>query len=202
MGYIDLYLIHGPCPIGELEDNLWVYSEVLYIWRLTHGRTNKIRITPACYSSSMYDAISEDSCMLQWLTNISTRRIDMHPFMVRPEIVVFSKKFIISLEVCAWQHVVQTKFYTCYLLKAWATLVHGLRFNYRQLIILNHRYNKTRAKILLRYSLQKVRLLVFSDPRFLLSGLRDIAQTGLKAENSWKFVFQLSEDSLDNLNER
>ena len=75
-----------------------VYSEVMYIWRHTHGRTNRIRITPV-YSSSWHDI---QGFMLQWLTNISTSRIDMHPFMVRPEIVVFSKVHHTTLEVCMW----------------------------------------------------------------------------------------------------
>ena len=171
MGYIDLYLIHGPCPIGELEGNLNSQKESGSLLRsIIHlashtWKNNKIRITPAqaCYSSSMYDAISKDSFVLQWLTNISTRRIDMHPFMVRPEIVVFSKRYIISFEVCACGS--ETEFYTCYLLKARATLVRELRFNYRQLFILKHRFNKAPAKVLLRYSWQKVQLLVFSDPQ-------------------------------------
>ena len=36
-------------------------------------------------------------------------------------------------------YVVQTKFYTCYLLKVWALLVRKLLFNYPKLFILNHR---------------------------------------------------------------
>lgn len=82
-------------------------------------------------------------------------------FMVRPEIVVFSKKYIrvISLEVCVcgsdnWDKVL-------YLLSVedLGTVGTGLRFNYRQLFILNYRFidvNKAPAKVSLRYSLKKV----------------------------------------------
>jgi hypothetical protein len=52
-----------------------VYSEVLYIWRLTHGRTHRIRITPALLFIKYVWHDIQGFMGATWLTNIFTRRI-------------------------------------------------------------------------------------------------------------------------------
>ena len=163
--YIDLYLIHGPCPIGELEGNLLLPEEI--------GRSTQKYCTSDV--SHMEEQLGSGLPLLVIHQVCMTRHPKMHAIVtdkfIRPAGLICIPSWSVLKLWCPqkstsyhWKyvHVVQTKFYTCYLLKAWAALVRGLRFNYRQLFILNHRYNKTPAKVLLRYSLQKVQLLVFS----------------------------------------
>ena len=114
-------------------------------------------------------AISKDSCNIHATVLVTDKYIPPAGLICIPSWSVLKSKLWCSQKSTSYHwkyvHVVQTKFYTCYLLKTWATLVRGLRFNCRQLFILNHRCNTALARILLRYSLQKVQLLVFSDPQ-------------------------------------
>ena len=195
MGYIDLYLIHGPCPIGELEGNLWLPEG---IGRSTQKySTFGVSHMEELIGSGLPLPVIHQVCMMRY-PRIHVCYSDWQIYPPAGLICIPSwsvLKLWCSQKVTSyhWKYVhvpvVQAEFYTCYLLKAWATLVRDLRFNYRQLFNLNHRYNKSPAKVLLCYSLQKVQLLVFSDPQIRMipfSGLRVIAQTGLKAENCWK----------------
>ena len=131
------------------------------------------------YSLSMYDAISKDSSRLQWLTNIFHPQ-DWYTSLHGPSwnCSVLKKVHHIIGSMCMWfRHKV------LYLLsvEGWLTLVWGLRFNYRQL---NHRYNKAPAKVLLRYWLEKVHLLVLSDPQIcMISAFRALCHCSNRAEN-------------------
>ena len=135
----------------------------------------------------------------------SSCRIDIHPFMVRPEIVVFSKKVhhIIG-SMCMWSDKV------LYLLsvEGWATLVRKFRFNYCQFIILNHRYNKAPAKVFSLFITKGTVTLFFDAQTRMISAFRASCHCSNRAQNrellkiARFFVLRLSEDILDNLNER
>ena len=147
----------------------------------------------------MYDAISKDSCMLQWLINIYHPQ-DWYASLHRWSVLELScsQKSTSYHSVCMWFR------QNLYLLSV-EGLGKDFDLNHRQLFIFNHGYNKWPAKI--RYSIQKVQLLYSLIYKFqwsLLSGLCVIAQTGLKAGNCWKwpdFCFP-KQDSLDNLKKR
>ena len=102
-----------------------VYSEVMYIWRHTHGRTNRIRITPV-YSSSWHD-IQGFMSVHATVTDKYIPQQDWYASLHGPSwnrgVFKSTSYYIGSV------HVVQTKFYICYLLKIWATSVRGLRFD-------------------------------------------------------------------------
>ena len=138
----------------------------------------------------------------------SIRRIDMHlehPFMVLPELWYSQKSASYHWK---YVYVVPTKFYTCYLLKVWALLVRKLLLtivnpSFSTIDITKHLPKYCSAICYRRYSY--LYFLIHKFACFLFSGARVVAQIGLKAENVENcqiFVFQLSEDSLDNLNER
>jgi hypothetical protein len=108
-------------PIGELEGNLWLpegigtSTEVLYIWRLAHWRTNRIRIQvtlPVIHQACMTRYPRIHACYSDWQMYF-TCRIDTHPWSV---LKLWCSQKSTSYH---WKyvHVVQTKFYTCYLLK-------------------------------------------------------------------------------------
>ena len=52
-----------------------------------------------------------------------------------------------------------------FMIKAWAPLVRGYRFNHPVVLGLTQKYNKQPAQVLLRYSIQKVCYFVVSDNR-------------------------------------
>ena len=132
----------------------------------------------------------------------SSCMIDIHPFMVRPEIVVFSKKVdhIIG-SMCMWSDKV------LYLLsvEGWATLVRKFRFNYCQFIILNHRYNKAPAKVFSLFITKGTVTLFFDAQIRMISAFRASCRL-LKSVSKQRIVeiarFLSASFSLDNLNER
>ena len=138
------------------------------------------RITPTCYSSSTYDGHPRIYACYG-LTKI----FHLQDWYASPKgwsvlkLWWSRKSTLYHSMICIWFRKV------LFLLSVESLGNVGMGTSV-QLIILNHRYNKGPAKELLNYSLQKVQLLVFSDPRFLLWVLCVIAQTGVKAENWWK----------------
>lgn len=127
LGYIDLYLIHG--PLGGPNARLESWRAICDFQRESGGLLRSIGIST--FGVSHMKELVESGLPLPVV-----HQIDLHPFMARAEIVAFSKKYDLVLE-------------------AWAPLVRGLRFSHPQLVILSHKYNKKPAQILLRYSLQK-----------------------------------------------
>jgi len=165
LGYIDLYLIHG--PLGGPNARMESWKAICDFQKESGGLLRSVGIST--FGVSHMKELVESGLPLPVV-----HQIDLHPFMVRPEIVAFSKKYNMVLE-------------------AWAPLVRGIRFDHPQLVILSQKYNKTPAQILLRYSVQKGYV-----------PLPKSASKQRIVENSQIFNFQLSEDDiscLDNLNE-
>jgi hypothetical protein len=91
-----------------------------------------------------------------------TVQIDLHPFMTRTDVVTFCRKHDIALEVFTAQACAYSLMTRIDLSQAWAPLVRGMRFKHPSVVELAKRYSRTPAQILLRYSLQKVQLLMVS----------------------------------------
>ncbi|KAJ7173951.1 Aldo/keto reductase [Mycena crocata] len=125
LGYIDLYLIHGPLGGPEARKECWraicdAHKE---------GKLKSIGVS--CFGIRHLKEILD-----MGLEVPAINQIDLHPFMTRLEIVNFCHDHKIALE-------------------AWAPLVRGLRFKHSTIVSLATKYGKQPAQILLRYSLQK-----------------------------------------------
>ncbi|KAJ6553558.1 Aldo/keto reductase [Mycena vulgaris] len=138
LGYIDLYLIHGPLGGPEVRKESW---------RAICDAKNKGLIRNGSLKTGLLKSIGVSCFGIRHLKEIIDlglevpviNQIDLHPFMTRSDIVDFCqnqgpKKIV---------------------LEAWAPLVRGLRFDHPSIVFLARKYNKEPAQILLRYSLQK-----------------------------------------------
>lgn len=152
------------CAKGELEGHMrfpgWVHRFVAKHWyqylrNSPHeghpggrwGSTTALR-------SPSKPPISEHWFCKRW---DKTLQIDLHPFMVRSEIVDFSRKHGMVLEVKSRRcqlHSMSGSW--CHLRKAWGPLVRGYRFNHPTILALARKHKKEASQILIRYSLQKV----------------------------------------------
>ncbi|KAJ7284392.1 Aldo/keto reductase [Mycena rebaudengoi] len=125
LGYLDLYLIHGPLGGPEARKECW-------------------RAICDAHKDGKLKSIGVSNFGIRHLKDIldlglavpSVNQIDLHPFMARSEIVKFCHQHDIALE-------------------AWAPLVRGMRFTHPVLLRIAKKYSKTTAHVLLRYSLQK-----------------------------------------------
>ncbi|KAF5378984.1 hypothetical protein D9757_009115 [Collybiopsis confluens] len=129
LGYIDLYLIHG--PIGGKHARLESWRAICDAQKVGQLRSIGISTFGVQHIQQIIDFCGEAGLPLP-----SVHQIDLHPFQGRNEIVEFSKKHGIVLE-------------------AWAPLVRGLRFNHPSIATLSKKYGKDPAHILLRFCLQK-----------------------------------------------
>ncbi|KAH7911695.1 aldo-keto reductase [Hygrophoropsis aurantiaca] len=126
LGYIDLYLIHGP----EGGPNRRKESWQAICDAQKDGVLKSIGISTFGIRH-MQEMIDSD------LPLPVINQIDLHPFRTRTELVAFCKSQDIVLE-------------------AWAPLVRGGReFNHPRIKQLADKHGKTPAQVLLRYSLQK-----------------------------------------------
>ena len=182
----------------------WLWVTLIFIWFTSDRRFGMQSDYPClligCYSSCMSRYQSKD---FMHATEIySTRRI---PFMFRPELVVFSKKVhhIIG-SMCMW-----FRQSSSILVIYWRP---GRRWygDFGSTIVSSSFSTMDITKYLTKYRFDiryrrysHLYSLIYKFAWFLLSGP---VQIGLKAENCWKcsdfFIFQLSEDVSENLNER
>ncbi|KAJ7746261.1 aldo-keto reductase [Mycena metata] len=125
LGYIDLYLIHGPLGGPEARKACW--RAICDAQK--EGKLKSIGVS--CFGIRHLKEI-----LAMGLAVPAINQIDLHPFMTRSEIVNFCQEHKIALE-------------------AWAPLVRGLRFDHPAIVSLARKYNKQPAQILLRYCLQK-----------------------------------------------
>ncbi|KAF5341370.1 hypothetical protein D9758_012283 [Tetrapyrgos nigripes] len=125
LGYIDLYLVHG--PIGGPKARLESWKAVVDAQK--EGKLKSIGISTFGIRH-MKELVETD------LPIPAINQIDLHPFQTRNDIVSYCKEHGIVLE-------------------AWAPLVRGLRFNHPKIKAFAQKYAKEPAQILLRYSLQK-----------------------------------------------
>ncbi|KAK7032742.1 Aldo-ket-red domain-containing protein [Favolaschia claudopus] len=125
LGYIDLYLIHGPLGGPEARKECWRAI-------CDSQKAGKLRsIGVSCFGIRHLEEI-----LAMGLATPAVNQIDLHPFYTRTAIVNFCHEHGIALE-------------------AWAPLVRGLRFDHPVIVALARKYNKESAQVLLRYSLQK-----------------------------------------------
>ncbi|KAJ7056778.1 Aldo/keto reductase [Mycena amicta] len=125
LGYIDLYLIHGPLGGTTARKECW--RAICDAQK--EGKLKSIGV-------STFGARHLNEILDMGLAVPAVNQIDLHPFMTRTEIVKLCHDNKISLE-------------------AWAPLVRGLRFKHPTIAKLSGKYNKEPAQVLLRYSLQK-----------------------------------------------
>lgn len=127
LGYIDLYLIHGPLGGKEMRKQSW---KAISDAKREDGTLKSIGISTFGVGH-MQEILEMDDVEVPVV-----HQIDLHPFMSRREIVELSKKHGMTME-------------------AWAPLVRSMRFNHPSIKKLATKYNKEPAQILLRYSLDK-----------------------------------------------
>ncbi|KAJ7503534.1 Aldo/keto reductase [Mycena galericulata] len=125
LGYIDLYLIHGPLGGPEARTECW--RAICDAQK--EGKLKSIGVS--CFGIRHLQEILDLGLAVP-----AINQIDLHPFMTRSRIVNFCKEHKIALE-------------------AWAPLVRGLRFDHPSIVALARKYNKQPAQVLLRYCLQK-----------------------------------------------
>ncbi|KAJ7671443.1 aldo-keto reductase [Mycena polygramma] len=125
LGYIDLYLIHGPLGGSEARKECW--RAICDAQK--EGKLKSIGVS--CFGIRHLEEI-----LGMGLAVPAINQIDLHPFMTRIAIVKFCQEHKIGLE-------------------AWAPLVRGLRFDHPAIASLAKKYNKQPAQVLLRYCLQK-----------------------------------------------
>ncbi|KAJ7881079.1 Aldo/keto reductase [Mycena olivaceomarginata] len=125
LGYIDLYLIHGPLGGPEARKECWR----AICDSQKEGKLKSIGVS--CFGIRHLQEI-----LAMGLVVPAINQIDLHPFMTRSAIVKFCEDHKIALE-------------------AWAPLVRGLRFDHAAIKTLAGKYNKEPAQVLLRYSIQK-----------------------------------------------
>ncbi|KAL0945456.1 hypothetical protein HGRIS_000946 [Hohenbuehelia grisea] len=125
LGYIDLYLIHG--PIGGPQARIESWRAIVDAQK--EGILRSIGVS--CFGVKHLEELLESG-----LPAPAINQIDLHPFMTREDVVDYCRKHGIVLE-------------------AWAPLVRGLRFDHPSIASLVEKYHKTPAQVLLRYSIQK-----------------------------------------------
>jgi diketogulonate reductase-like aldo/keto reductase len=127
LGYVDLYLVHGPLGGPEMRRQSW---QAVCDAKKEEGTLRSIGI------STFGIRHMEDILSLEAVEKPVVHQIDLHPFMSRSDIVEYSQKHGMTME-------------------AWAPLVRALRFDHPVIQELSKKYSKNPAHILLRYSVQK-----------------------------------------------
>ncbi|PPQ95444.1 hypothetical protein CVT26_008463 [Gymnopilus dilepis] len=130
LGYIDLYLIHGPLGGPHARKESW--RAICDFKEETGGLLKSIGI-------STFGIRHMKDILDAGMPIPAVHQIDLHPFMTRTEIVKFSKSHGMVLEP----------------MQAWGPLARGYRFNHPVVVELGQKYNKQPAQILIRYGLQK-----------------------------------------------
>ncbi|BGP15108.1 hypothetical protein JCM10213v2_003063 [Rhodosporidiobolus nylandii] len=126
LDYIDLYLIHGPMGGPQVRKAMWDGCCQVK----DTGKAKSIGV------SNFGIKHLEDLLATKPKYVPSVNQIDLHPFMVREELVQYCKSKGIVLE-------------------AWAPLVRGERFKHPVIVELAKKYGKTPAQVLIRYGLDR-----------------------------------------------
>ncbi|KAF4571076.1 hypothetical protein EYR36_008403 [Pleurotus pulmonarius] len=125
LGYIDLYLIHG--PLGGSQARLDSWRAICDAQK--EGKLKSVGVS--CFGVRHLKELEDSNLPLP-----AVNQIDLHPFMTRVDVVAYCNEHDIALE-------------------AWAPLVRGFRFDHPSIAALADKHKKTPAQVLLRYSLQK-----------------------------------------------
>ncbi|KAF9048846.1 aldo-keto reductase [Panaeolus papilionaceus] len=127
LGYIDLYLIHGPLGGPHARKESW--RAICDFQKENPGLLRSIGIST--FGTRHIQELIDSGMAIP-----TVHQIDLHPFMTRTDIVAFSRKHGMILQ-------------------AWGPMVRAMRFGHPHLSSLAQKYNKEEAQILLRYSIQK-----------------------------------------------
>lgn len=125
LGYIDLFLIHSPYPDKKMRLESWRAVEEAK----DAGQLKSIGVSN--YAERHLQELYESKPKYLPVVN----QVDLHPFMVRAELVKFCKAKNIVLE-------------------AWGPLVRGMRFQNKTLLKIAQAHGKSAAQVLLRWGLQ------------------------------------------------
>ncbi|GLB40219.1 putative reductase [Lyophyllum shimeji] len=125
LGYIDLYLIHGPIGGKQARQDSWR----AIVDAQKEGLVKSIGIST--FGIKHIEDILELDIGVP-----AVHQIDIHPFMVRAQIV----KWCMDRGM---------------LMQAWAPLARGMRFNHPVVVKTAEKYGKTPGQVLLRWSVQK-----------------------------------------------
>ncbi|KAI0032543.1 aldo-keto reductase [Vararia minispora EC-137] len=139
LGYIDLYLIHGPWGGPRARREAW---EAI-IDAQKAGVLKSIGIS-TFGTRHMEELLNDGKLPIPSVHQWDGKRhayllpyeIDLHPFMTRTRIVDYCERHGISLE-------------------AWGSLARGMRMKHPSILELAQKYGKQPAHIFLRWSLQK-----------------------------------------------
>ncbi|KAL1715888.1 NADP-dependent oxidoreductase domain-containing protein [Schizophyllum commune] len=127
LGYIDLYLIHGPIGGPQARKESW---QAICDVQKEDGTLKTCGIST--YGVKHIREMEEYGLPMP----VVHQQIDLHPFQTRQAIVHESKKHGMTME-------------------AWAPLVRAMRFDHWAISRVAKKYNKSPAQVLLRYSVQK-----------------------------------------------
>ncbi|TIC18920.1 putative aldo-keto reductase [Wallemia mellicola] len=126
LGYLDLYLIHGPYPSKEARLASWKAIEEA----IDEGLIKSAGVSN--YGVRHLEELYETSPRYP----VTINQLDLHPFMQRSEDVEYNKRRGIVLE-------------------AWGPLARAMRFNNPVLKRISESHSKSPAQVLLRWSIQK-----------------------------------------------
>ncbi|KAH7101360.1 Aldo/keto reductase [Auriculariales sp. MPI-PUGE-AT-0066] len=126
LGYVDLYLIHGPQPTKEARLASWKACQegVRLGWVRSIGVSN--------FGNHHFNEILEAGGPAPCTVN----QIDLHPFMRREALVQHQRSHGVLLE-------------------AWGPLARGKRMNHPVILEVAKKHNKTAAQVFLRWGLQQ-----------------------------------------------
>ncbi|KAG0222883.1 hypothetical protein BGW41_005803 [Actinomortierella wolfii] len=126
LDYIDLYLIHSPCCGAELRLESWKALEKL----VTQGKVKSIGVSN--YGVHHLKELLGSNPTIRPVVN----QIEVTPFCTRTDITSF----------CEAQHIAVV---------AYSPLTRGLKLKDPTLVKVAHKYGKSPAQVLIRWSLQK-----------------------------------------------
>ncbi|KAI5479798.1 hypothetical protein MNV49_002610 [Pseudohyphozyma bogoriensis] len=158
--YVDLYLIHGPDGGPEARRAAWE--------GLCEAKDKGLARSIGVSNFGVKHLTDLLATSPKYVPSIN--QIDLHPFMVRQDIVTYCEANGIVLE-------------------AWAPLVRGMRFKHPDILRLAEKYKKSPAQILIRYGLDRGFVVIPKSTK----------QERI-ADNANVFDFVLEKEDLDFLN--
>lgn len=123
--YIDLYLIHWPCPANERYVGTWKVLEKLYkdgrIHAIGISNFNRAHIENLLYKCEVVPAVNQ---------------IEYHPYLVQTELLEYCRSVGIQVE-------------------SWSPIARGLALEDPNLLAIAKKYGKNVVQLVLRWQLQR-----------------------------------------------
>jgi diketogulonate reductase-like aldo/keto reductase len=155
LDYVDLYLLHA--PYGGKTGRLGAWKALTEA--VEAGKVKSIGVSN--YGVHHLDEL--EAYMKERESEgkgkggvLSVNQVELHPWLARPDIVGWCKERGVLLEVYSGSPTFY--FADAKQLQAYSPLVRGDRMNDQRLTSLAKKYSKTPAQILIRWSMQMVRL--------------------------------------------